>query len=184
MRGKPSPRLPRCVQGPARPAATLSTLQRLRKALVLAIPTGFDVVATALMNVGLLHLRVSVYQMMRGASELLFARLFAAVVLKRRRDRHGWLGLYDFLGAGGPLPCSCCMHACGPPAAAVMLWLQQCVKITAPVALRLNGGGWSATGHGVLRLLRTLQAQRAAHGGHGVLGGGHGARCICQHPWR
>lgn len=60
------------------------TLKRLRKAAVLCIPTGFDLVATALMNVGLLHLNASIYQMLRGASELLFARIFAAIILKRR----------------------------------------------------------------------------------------------------
>ncbi len=34
---------------------------------MLAIPTFFDLVATILMNVGLLYVTASVYQMMRGA---------------------------------------------------------------------------------------------------------------------
>ena len=55
-----------------------------RSSFVLCIPAAFDLVATALMNIGLLSLRVSVYQMLRGASELVFTRLFAAMLLKRR----------------------------------------------------------------------------------------------------
>lgn len=51
--------------------------------LPIAIPTFFDLVATVLMNVGLLYVTASVYQMMRGA-EMLFAALFAVVFLKRR----------------------------------------------------------------------------------------------------
>ena len=54
----------------------------VREVLMLAIPTAFDLVATALMNIGLLSVTASVYQMMRGA-EMLFAALFAVVFLKR-----------------------------------------------------------------------------------------------------
>ena len=39
----------------------------LKECLMLAIPTFFDLVATILMNVGLLYVTASVYQMMRGA---------------------------------------------------------------------------------------------------------------------
>eukprot|EP00889_Picochlorum_renovo_P008100 jgi/Picre1/35130/NNA_002593.t1 len=52
------------------------------KAWMLVIPTAFDLVATVLMNIGLLSVTASVYQMMRGA-EMLFAALFAVVFLKR-----------------------------------------------------------------------------------------------------
>jgi hypothetical protein len=41
----------------------------LRENLMLAIPTFFDLVATILMNVGLLYVTASVYQMMRGAGK-------------------------------------------------------------------------------------------------------------------
>ncbi|EFN57441.1 hypothetical protein CHLNCDRAFT_142917 [Chlorella variabilis] len=54
----------------------------LAQALMLLIPTAFDLIATVLMNVGLLSVTASVYQMMRGA-EMLFAALFAVVFLRR-----------------------------------------------------------------------------------------------------
>lgn len=50
--------------------------------LPIAIPTFFDLIATILMNIGLLWVTASVYQMMRGA-EMLFAALFSVVFLKR-----------------------------------------------------------------------------------------------------
>ena len=49
---------------------------------MLLIPTVFDLAATVLMNVGLLWVTASVYQMMRGA-ELLFAATFAVLFLAR-----------------------------------------------------------------------------------------------------
>lgn len=58
----------------------------LRRAALLSVPTTFDLVATVLMNVGLLSVTASVYQMMRGA-EMLFAALFAVLFLRRRLNR-------------------------------------------------------------------------------------------------
>lgn len=58
----------------------------LKKTLMLAIPTVFDLLATVLMNVGLLSVTASVYQMMRGA-EMLFAALFAVTFLDRKLNR-------------------------------------------------------------------------------------------------
>ena len=55
----------------------------LHQALMLSIPTFFDLLATVLMNVGLLSVTASVYQMMRGA-EMLIAALFAVAFLKRK----------------------------------------------------------------------------------------------------
>lgn len=60
--------------------------------LLLTIPTAFDLVATVLMNVGLLSVTASVYQMMRGA-EMLFAALFAVVFLRRSLNRYHLWGL-------------------------------------------------------------------------------------------
>jgi drug/metabolite transporter (DMT)-like permease len=60
--------------------------------LLLAIPTVFDLAATVLMNVGLLSVTASVYQMMRGA-EMLFAALFTVVFLKRSLNRLHFLGM-------------------------------------------------------------------------------------------
>ena len=59
---------------------------------MLAIPTFFDLIATVLMNIGLLSVTASVYQMMRGA-EMLFAALFAVSFLHRKLNRMHFLGI-------------------------------------------------------------------------------------------
>lgn len=64
----------------------------LAQALMLFIPTAFDLIATVLMNVGLLSVTASVYQMMRGA-EMLFAALFAVVFLRRSLNRYHYGGI-------------------------------------------------------------------------------------------
>eukprot|EP00195_Chlamydomonas_chlamydogama_P015203 CAMPEP_0202889878 /NCGR_PEP_ID=MMETSP1392-20130828/425_1 /ASSEMBLY_ACC=CAM_ASM_000868 /TAXON_ID=225041 /ORGANISM="Chlamydomonas chlamydogama, Strain SAG 11-48b" /LENGTH=450 /DNA_ID=CAMNT_0049573309 /DNA_START=124 /DNA_END=1476 /DNA_ORIENTATION=+ len=64
----------------------------LRDALMLSIPTAFDLLATILMNIGLLYVTASVYQMMRGA-EMLFAALFAVTFLKRSLNKYHLMGL-------------------------------------------------------------------------------------------
>lgn len=64
----------------------------LKKTLMLAIPTFFDLLATVLMNVGLLWVTASVYQMMRGA-EMLFAAFFAITFLKRSLNKYHFYGL-------------------------------------------------------------------------------------------
>lgn len=58
-----------------------------REILLLGIPTAFDLVATILMNIGLLSVTASVYQMMRGA-EMLFAALFAVLFLHRSLNKY------------------------------------------------------------------------------------------------
>lgn len=63
-----------------------------REILMLTIPTFFDLVATILMNVGLLSVTASVYQMLRGA-EMLFAAFFAVVFLKRKLNRYHFGGI-------------------------------------------------------------------------------------------
>lgn len=60
--------------------------------LLLALPTSFDLVATVLMNVGLLYVTASVYQMMRGA-EMLFAATFAILFLGRRLNFYHLMGI-------------------------------------------------------------------------------------------
>ncbi|KAI3438585.1 hypothetical protein D9Q98_001009 [Chlorella vulgaris] len=64
----------------------------LAQALMLFIPTAFDLIATVLMNVGLLSVTASVYQMMRGA-EMLFAALFAVVFLRRSLNKYHYRGI-------------------------------------------------------------------------------------------
>lgn len=53
-----------------------------KDALLVALPTIFDLAATLLMSIGLLSVTASIYQMLRGA-EMLFAALFAVTWLKR-----------------------------------------------------------------------------------------------------
>ena len=62
------------------------------KTWMLIIPTVFDLMATILMNIGLLSVTASVYQMLRGA-EMLFAALFAVVFLKRKLNRNHHTGI-------------------------------------------------------------------------------------------
>lgn len=64
----------------------------LKETLMLSIPTFFDLLATVLMNVGLLWVTASVYQMMRGA-EMLFAAFFAVAFLKRTLNKWHYGGL-------------------------------------------------------------------------------------------
>ena len=66
--------------------------QQAREIFMLAIPTAFDLMATVLMNIGLLSVTASVYQMMRGA-EMLFAALFAVVFLKRQLNKYHFGGI-------------------------------------------------------------------------------------------
>jgi drug/metabolite transporter (DMT)-like permease len=63
-----------------------------REVFMLGIPTFFDLVATILMNVGLVSVTASVYQMLRGA-EMLFAALFAVVFLGRKLNRYHYGGI-------------------------------------------------------------------------------------------
>lgn len=64
----------------------------LKETLLLAIPSFFDLIATILMNIGLLSVTASVYQMMRGA-EMLFAAGMAVVFLKRHLNKYHYLGI-------------------------------------------------------------------------------------------
>lgn len=63
------------------------------RVLLLLFPTLADLIATVLMNIGLLYTTVSVYQMMRGA-ELVFAALFAIVFLKRHLNSLHFAGIF------------------------------------------------------------------------------------------
>ena len=62
-----------------------------RKASMVTIPAFLNVAASVLMNIGLLSVTASVYQMLRGA-QMLFAAFLAVVFLKRR------LNLFHIVG--------------------------------------------------------------------------------------
>jgi drug/metabolite transporter (DMT)-like permease len=64
-----------------------------RSVLLLAIPACCDIAGTTLMNVGLLFVAASIYQMTRGAL-VLFVGLFSVWFLKRHLGIHKWLSLF------------------------------------------------------------------------------------------
>lgn len=62
------------------------------KITLLAIPACCDITGTTLMNVGLLFVAASIYQMTRGAL-VLFVGLFSVVFLKRKLFLYHWVSL-------------------------------------------------------------------------------------------
>ena len=60
--------------------------------LLLAIPACCDITATTLMNVGLLFVAASIYQMTRGAL-VLFVGLFSVIFLRRKLFLYQWIAL-------------------------------------------------------------------------------------------
>ncbi|KAJ3190436.1 hypothetical protein HDU85_000732 [Gaertneriomyces sp. JEL0708] len=68
--------------------------------LLLWLPTLCDMTATTLMNVGLIHISASIYQMLRG-SVVLFTGTFSVWFLGRRHPVYRWFALVMvFLGVG------------------------------------------------------------------------------------
>lgn len=63
-----------------------------RKVALLAIPSCCDITGTTLMNVGLLFVAASIYQMTRGAL-VLFVGAFSVIFLKRKLYLFHWLSL-------------------------------------------------------------------------------------------
>ncbi|OCL06009.1 integral membrane protein [Glonium stellatum] len=63
------------------------------KILLLALPACCDIAGTTLMNVGLLFVAASIYQMTRGAL-VLFVGLFSMLFLKRRLGAYKWFALF------------------------------------------------------------------------------------------
>lgn len=62
------------------------------RVLLLGLPSSCDILATTLMNAGLLMVAASIYQMTRGAL-VLFVGLFSVVFLRRRLHLFQWLSL-------------------------------------------------------------------------------------------
>lgn len=60
---------------------------------ILIIPSVFDLVATALCMFGLLHVNVSIYQMLRG-SAIIFVALLKEFVLKDKLRKFMWIGVF------------------------------------------------------------------------------------------
>ena len=60
--------------------------------LLLFLPTLCDLSATTLMNIGLISISASIYQMLRG-SVVLFTGVFSFLFLNRRHPLYRWIGL-------------------------------------------------------------------------------------------
>jgi drug/metabolite transporter (DMT)-like permease len=60
---------------------------------LLALPACCDIAGTTLMNIGLLFVAASIYQMTRGAL-VLFVGLFSVIFLKRRLGAYRWFSLF------------------------------------------------------------------------------------------
>jgi drug/metabolite transporter (DMT)-like permease len=63
------------------------------KVTLLALPAICDICGTTLMNVGLLFVAASIYQMTRGAL-VLFVGLFSVIFLKRHLNLYKWFALF------------------------------------------------------------------------------------------
>lgn len=63
------------------------------KVLLLALPACCDIAGTTLMNVGLLFVAASIYQMTRGAL-VLFVGLFSVLFLRRHLSLYKWFALF------------------------------------------------------------------------------------------
>lgn len=69
------------------------TYLRGRKVFLLAAPACCDIAGTTLMNVGLLFVAASIYQMTRGAL-VLFVGLFSVLFLRRKLYTYQWAALF------------------------------------------------------------------------------------------
>lgn len=65
----------------------------MKRNVLLAIPSVCDMLATSLMNVGLMYTPVSIYQMTRGAV-VLFVALLSVLFLQRRIRKLEWVALF------------------------------------------------------------------------------------------
>ncbi|KAG4086431.1 hypothetical protein H8356DRAFT_1734936 [Neocallimastix lanati (nom. inval.)] len=61
--------------------------------LLLWLPSILDICGTTLMNVGLIYVAASVYQMLRGAV-VIFTGFFSVVFLKRKLSKSQWIALF------------------------------------------------------------------------------------------
>ena len=63
------------------------------KLYIIALPAMCDILSTTLLNVGLLFVVPSIYQMTRG-TVVLFSALFSVWFLRRRVERYKWFALF------------------------------------------------------------------------------------------
>ncbi|CDW86516.1 nucleotide-sugar transporter [Stylonychia lemnae] len=85
-------------QSPGTQQADMLHLKTHINPLLLAIPAGFDIVASTLMNIALTMVAASVYQMLRGMIIIITA-VMAIIFLKKKLFRHHWSSIVViFLG--------------------------------------------------------------------------------------
>lgn len=76
----------------------VETKSSLKRSLILALPSTCDLLATTVMNIGLLYTPVSIYQMTRG-SVILIVGLMSVIFLQKRITKLEWISLVVvFLG--------------------------------------------------------------------------------------
>lgn len=69
-----------------------SSMPKWKQYLLVILPALCDMVATAMMNIGLLWINASVWQMLRG-SMVIFSALFSKFFLKRELHASHWIGV-------------------------------------------------------------------------------------------
>lgn len=110
------------------------------KILLLSLPAICDICGTTLMNVGLLFVVPSIYQMTRGAL-VLFVGLFSVIFLRRRLHLFQWFALVTVVLGVGIVGLAGALYKDHKAAPAVLLFIRESVTIVAreartPEALR------------------------------------------------
>lgn len=88
--------LQRGIEPPAKPLQPTDAERKPMtgwKVFLLALPATCDIMGTTLMNVGLLFVAASIYQMTRGAL-VLFVGLFSVIFLRRHLSAYKWFALF------------------------------------------------------------------------------------------
>ena len=111
------------------------------RVLLLSLPACCDITGTTLMNIGLLFVAASIYQMTRGAL-VLFVGLFSVVFLRRRLRLYQWLALVvvvigvGIVGLAGTLFKDGVSATDDPRASTMVLMRQADESIRSPEAVR------------------------------------------------
>ena len=71
-----------------------SSATSMRMYFILAIPAVFDLIANALMLIGLQYLDVSIYSTLRGSAQIIFVALFKQYVWKQCLLKFHWVGVF------------------------------------------------------------------------------------------
>ena len=110
------------------------------KVVLLALPAICDICGTTLMNVGLLFVVPSIYQMTRGAL-VLFVGLFSVIFLRRRLYLFQWFALFTVVVGVGIVGLAGALYKDHKAASTAVLMVRQAVSIAGekartPEALR------------------------------------------------